>query len=309
MVGGLLSLAEQLASCVATRCPISDRGDARQATFPDDEDRERFLQRIGHVVDRFGWICHGYCLGGQANVVRPSNVKRWPTIHLLLETTAANLARGMQLLNGTYTQGFSRRHGRVGHVLQGRFKGILVEKESHLLELARYVVLNPVRAGVVEHPREYPWSSYRATAGEEAPASFLAAEWILSEFDAKPKRARAAYRRFVMEGLGVSVWEDVKGGILLGTEEFVTRMGPMLRETEPDFEIRRSERFADRPSLADIFSEVGGDRRLRNLGICEAAFRYGYTLTAISKHLGLHPSTLSRIVKRVGEDRDAQGRV
>ena len=107
----------------------------------------------------------------------------------------------------------------------------------------------------------------------------------------------------------MAVWDEVKGGILLGTEEFVTRMEPMLRETEPGFEIRRRERFADQRSLADIFSEVSGDRRLRSLGTYEASFRYGYTLTAISKHLGLHPSTLSWIVRRVGEDRDAQGRV
>ena len=184
-----------------------------------------------------------------------------------------------------------------------------MEKESHLLELARYVVLNPVRAGAVKHPREHRWSSYRATAGEEAPAPFLTVEWILSQFDGNLKRARAAYRRFVMEGLGVDVWDEVKGGILLGTEDFVARMGPMLRESESDFDIRKRERFADRPSLAELFSEAGGDRRLRNLGIYEAAYEYGYTLTAISRHVGLHPSTLSRIVKRVGEDLEAQGKV
>ena len=104
-----------------------------------------------------------------------------------------------------------------------------MEKESHLLELARYVVLNPVRAGVVKHPREHRWSSYRATAGEEAPPPFLTVEWILSQFDETRRRACSAYRRFVMEGLGVTVWEHVKGGILLGTEGFVKRMGPMLR--------------------------------------------------------------------------------
>jgi len=274
---------------------VTSRGNTRQEIFLDKEDRERFLERLGKVVDRLGWICHGYCLMTNH-------------FHLLVETPAANLSRGMQLLNGTYTQGFNRRHGRVGHVLQGRFKGILVEKESHLLELARYVVLNPVRAGAVKHPREYRWSSYRATAGEEAPASFLTVEWILSQFDGNLKRARAAYRQFVMEGLGVNVWENVKGGILLGTEEFLARMGSMLREMEPDFDIRRRERFADRPSLAEIFSGAV-HRHLRNLGIYEAAYTYGYTLTAISKHLGLHPSTLSRIVKRVGEDLEVQAKV
>jgi putative transposase len=275
---------------------ITSRGNAKQAIFLDDADCEKFLERLGQVVERFGWVCHAYCL-----------MKNH--YHLLLETPAVNLSRGMQLLNGAYTQTFNRRHARVGHVLQGRFKAILVERESHLLELARYVVLNPVRAGVVKYPREYRWSSYRAMAGEEEPASFLNVEWILSQFDANPWRARTAYRRFVIEGLGVTVWEDVKGGILLGTKEFVTRMGPALRETGPDFEIRRRERFADRPTLEAILSGTGRDRRLRDLRIHEAAIEHGYTFTAIAKHLSLHPSTLSRIVKRVDKQVNAKSKV
>ena len=191
---------------------------------------------------------------------------------------------------------------------RSRWKSILVVKESHLLELARYVVLNPVRVKMVRSVRDWAWGSYRATAGQEAPAPFLTVEWILPQFDADLKRARAAYRRFLMEGLGVTVWEDVKGGILLGTDEFVERMGPMLREKEPDSEIPRNERFADRRALADIFSDVGSDQRLRNLRIHEAAIRYGYTLTAISKYLGLHPATLSRIVKCVDEEKQSQER-
>ncbi len=265
---------------------VTSRGNAREDIFLDDEDREEFLERLGQVIDRFGWICHGYCLMTNH-------------YHLLVETPAANLSRGMQLLNGTYTQGFNRRHRRVGHVLQGRFKAILVERESHLLELARYVVLNPVRAGAVKHPRTYPWSSYRATAGEETAADFLTVEWILSQFDADLSRARAAYRRFVEEGRGVPIWEDVKGGILLGTEQFVERMGPLLRQVGPDAEIRKRERFADQQALDDVFSGVGSDRQLRDKRIHEAVMKHGYTLTALSKHVGLHPSTLSRIVKRV----------
>jgi len=275
---------------------ITSRGNARQRVFVDDADRTAFFEILAKAMDRFNWLCHAYCLMGNH-------------YHLLIETVDPTLARGMRLLNGTFTQAFNRRHGRAGHVLQGRFKGILVEKEGHLLELARYVVLNPVRAGVVKHPRDYRWSSYCATAGEEAPAPFLTVKWILSQFDAPRRRACSAYRRFVMEGLGVDVWDEVNGGILLGTGEFVAQMGSMLREGASDFDIRRKERFADRPSLAEIFSRAGSDRRTRNLGVYEAAYTYGYRLTAISEHLGLHPSTLSRIVKRVGEDLDTQGKV
>jgi len=146
---------------------VTSRGNARQDIFIDDEDRGVFLSTLGEVVDRFRWICHAYCLMSNH-------------YHLLIETPSPNLSRGMQLLNGVYTQRFNRRHERFGHVLQGRYKAILVEKESHLLELARYVVLNPVRAKMVRSVRDWPWSSYRATAGQTDIPSFLQVDWILA---------------------------------------------------------------------------------------------------------------------------------
>jgi len=132
--------------------------------------------------------------------------------HLLIETPGANLSRGMQLLNGVYTQWFNRQHGRVGHLLQGRFKAILVEKESHLLELARYIVLNPVRAKMVRSVRDWPWSSYRATSGQSDVPEFLTVDWVLSQFDRDRARAVPAYRRFVRQGRGIDVWEELRAG-------------------------------------------------------------------------------------------------
>lgn len=276
---------------------VTSRGNARQKIFLDDKDRNGFLETLTGVVDRFGWICHAYCLMNNH-------------YHLLIETPAANLSRGMQMLNGIYTQSFNRRHGRVGHVLQGRFKAIVVEKESHLLELSRYVVLNPVRASVVRHPRQYRWSSYRATAGEAESPGYLSVEWILSQFDEDSDRAHVAYRRFVKEGCGITVWEDVRGGILLGTDKFTKRMGPLLRGEEEDAEISKRQRFADRRPLHEIFEGTEDDRELRNKRIHEAVISHGYTLTALQKFLGLHPSTLSRIVKHVEEEkRDARNKV
>src|SRR4030042_5793823 len=114
---------------------VTSRGNARQTIFIDDEDRGGFLDLLSIVVERFNWICHAYCLMGNH-------------YHLLIETPDGNLSKGMRELNGIYTQHFNRRHGRVGHVFQGRFKAILVEKDSYLLELCRYIVLNPVRAGI-----------------------------------------------------------------------------------------------------------------------------------------------------------------
>ncbi|MBW2056862.1 MAG: transposase, partial [Deltaproteobacteria bacterium] len=129
---------------------ITSRGNARLPVFDDDFDRRAFLTILEDVVKRYNWLCHAYCLMENH-------------YHLVLQTVDANLSLGMRYLNGVYTQRFNRRHHRAGHVFQGRFKSILVEQESYLLELCRYVVLNPVRAGMVKHPAAYGWSSYRAT--------------------------------------------------------------------------------------------------------------------------------------------------
>jgi len=118
-------------------CHVTLRGNARQSIFLKDSDRSDFLDTLAGVVERYRWICHAY--------------------YLMVETPEANLSRGMRQLNGVYTQISNRRHGRVGHLFQGRFKAVLVEKESYLLELARYVVLNPVRAGLVSHPGDWRW--------------------------------------------------------------------------------------------------------------------------------------------------------
>ena len=128
---------------------ITSRGDRREAIYEDDEDRKAFLNILAEVVARYNWICHAFCLMTNH-------------YHLLIETVDGNLSQGMRQLNGVYTQASNRRHRRVGHLFQGRFKGILVDKEAYLLELSRYVVLNPVRAGMVESPEQWPWSSYRA---------------------------------------------------------------------------------------------------------------------------------------------------
>jgi putative transposase len=118
---------------------LTSRGNARQDIFLDDTDRAVFLDVLASVIERHGWHLYAYCLMGNH-------------YHLLAETPHSNLSRGMRWLNGVYTQRFNRRHERVGHILQGRFKAILAERESYLLELSRYTVLNPVRAGMTGAP-------------------------------------------------------------------------------------------------------------------------------------------------------------
>jgi len=170
----------------------------------------------------------------------------------------------MQLLNGIYTQRFNRVEKRSGHVLQGRFKAILVQKESYLLELARYVVLNPVRARMVRSARAWPWSSYRATAGQSEVPEFLTVDWLLSQFDDSRGSAMRVYRKFVSQGRRVNVWEGLRAGSLLGNEEFAEEMRPRLEEGPLDPNVLRRERDAARPALDVLFSDIR-DRAKRDV--------------------------------------------
>jgi len=265
---------------------ITSRGNAGTPIFLSNDDMELFLKVLGETVDRFCWICHAYCL-------IPNHY------HLLVETPHGNLSRGMRHLNGVYTQSFNRTHKRTGHVFQGRFKAILVDKESHLLEVARYVVLNPVRAKMSKHPREWKWSSYRATSGESTSVAYLTSTWHLEQFDSSLDRARLRYRQFVKDGRGASLWDDVKGGVLLGSEEFIEHMRPLLRDASRSKEITRAERLLSKPSLAKLLQGTEMDRALRNRRIHDAVRTHGYTLFQLQEFLGLHYSTISRIASRV----------
>jgi REP element-mobilizing transposase RayT len=264
---------------------VTARGNARQVIYKDDTDRVAFLGIFAAVVEHFHWLCHAYCLMGNH-------------YHLMIETPEANLSKGMRELNGRYTQAFNRRHRRIGHLLQGRFKAILVEREGYLLELCRYVVLNPVRAHMVRSPAHYKWSSYRATAGQGNVPAFLTTDWILAQFAARRAEAIRRYQAFVRQGVGEpSPWRELKGQVVLGSETFVHRIAHHLRGTQTIKEIPRRQRLVDRPSLTVLLKRAGvKDRARRNRSICKAHLDYGYTLTEIGQHLGLHYSTISKVV-------------
>ncbi len=266
---------------------ITSRGNARQPIYKDDKDCETFLELLGSVVSRYGWICHAYCLMGNH-------------YHLLIETPDGNLSQGMRQLNGIYTQHFNRRHGRVGHVFQGRFKAIVVDRDSYLLELCRYVVLNPLRAGVVGSPGRYKWSSYRATAGIVRSPSFLTTDWVLSEFGRIRRMAQDRYKEFVKEGIKKpSPWENLRGQILLGDDKFVVRLEPYLKDVQEVREVPRVQRFANRPLLEELFRDIKGkSKSIRNKMIREVHLSYGYTLVEIARVAGLHYTTVSRIVNQ-----------
>jgi putative transposase len=266
---------------------LTARGDRQEPIYEDDGDYLAFIDLLAKEVMQQAWVLYAFCLMGNH-------------YHLLLETPEPNLVKGMRRLNGVYTQAFNRRHHRVGHVLQGRYKSILVDKETHLLELCRYVVLNPVRARMTRKPDTYRWSSYRGTAGIDPVPAYLSIDWVLSQFGRQRAAAQRKYQRFVAEGIGAaSPWENVQGQVLLGGEAFVERLAAGLRERQPIKEIPRKQRFAARPSLPALF----GARVLRNRSSRDEAIRYahlehGYSLSEIGRAVQLHYSTISRIVGR-----------
>ena len=265
---------------------VTARGNAQQDVYLDDDDRELFLCVLAEVIDRFRWICHAYCLMGNH-------------YHLLIETPDANLSLGMRQLNGVYTQRFNRHHSRAGHLFQGRFKAILVERDSYLLELARYIVLNPLRARLVRSIVRYPWSSYRATVGQAKRPAWLHTDWVLAQFAKGRVVAQRRYAAFVLEGKNLpSPWPEIKGQVLLGSERFVEKMRPMLEGQSNLFGVPRVQRLLHRPSLKRLFSSaVRANKTLRDEAIHKACLEFGYTMAATAREAGIHYSTVSKIIK------------
>ncbi|MDT8384348.1 MAG: transposase [Gammaproteobacteria bacterium] len=260
---------------------VTSRGDRREPIFEDDENRLMFLGILEEVVTRFNWMCHAYCLMTNH-------------YHLVVETPDGNLSKGMRQLNGMYTQASNRRHGRTGHLFQGRFKGILVDKESYLLELARYVVLNPVRAGMVKHPGKYPWSSYRAMLGDAPVPGWLATDVTLARFGRRRAEARRRYNEFVLEGIsGNSIWEGLRQQIYLGDEKFVARMQKKADVQGDELSIPRAQRRGPAPTLAKIAAR----HRTRNDAIIAAYATGAYSYREIAEHFGIHLATVGRLVR------------
>ena len=263
---------------------VTSRGNERKQIFKNDSDRKLFLDTLALVNKRFHWICHAYCLMDNH-------------YHLVVETPDGNLSKGMRQLNGVYTQAYNRRHGRVGHLFQGRFKGILVQKDSHFLEVCRYVVLNPVRAKTINHPRQYKWSSYSATAAIVQAHDCLVLEEILSQFAERKTVAQQKYRDFVEDGIGSSsIWDELEAQSLLGVEGFATGLRHLVTEKQQIREIPKGQRFAGRPRLEKLFSQRSVGKKSRDHLIAKAVTDYGYSQMELAAFLNLHYSTISRIL-------------
>jgi len=261
---------------------VTSRGDRREDIFLDDTDRELWLTTLAQCCERFNWAIHAWC-------------QMLNHYHLIIETPDVNLSAGMRQLNGVYTQAVNRRHQRVGHVFQGRYKAILVERDSYLLELSRYVVLNPVRADMVKQVRQWRWSSYHAMLDKTLCPEWLHVEWLLSQFGTQRARQIERYMEFVQQGLrGASVWDNLRGQVFLGSDEFVQAMQDRLADDAKlsHQEIPRMQRRALAKSLT-YYQEEFEDAKL---GMIAAYSTGDYTLQAIADAFGVHYTTVSRAV-------------
>lgn len=261
---------------------VTSRGNEKAKIYMDDQDRYIFIEHLARVVEQYTWVLYAYCLMGNH-------------YHLLVRTPDANLSTGMRQLNGIYAQYFNARHERVGHLFQGRFKAILIKDEDRLLIVARYVVLNPVRAELVMDPEDWRWSSYRGTAGLGRQPTFVDMDQLLVSFSENRESAMEQYAAFVLGGIGKeSPLSDARGGIIAGDGRAVEISVARLMG-EASGEIAKRERFADRPGLEEIFRDND-----RDIGIYMAFCRYGYKLREIGEYLGLHYSVISRVAARMG---------
>lgn len=267
---------------------ITSRGNEKKAVFKDDSDRAVFLKILAQVNKRYNWICHAYCLMDNH-------------YHLLIETPDGNLSIGMRQLNGVYTQSFNRRHRRTGHLFQGRYKAILIQKDSHLLEVCRYIVLNPVRARISQNPGAWEWSSYKATSGRGNLHLCLTIDWVIGQFSTNRKKAQNKYRQFVQQGIGKeSIWTDVKAQAVLGEDNFTDEFIDYLKKHKDITDIPKSQRYLNRPLLEKIFSEdMTGDKRKRDKKIVEATGKYGYTQREVADNLKMHFTSVSRIIRQM----------
>ena len=267
---------------------ITSRGNRKDNIYLRSSDRYKFLEILEKTVKKCNWVCHAYCLMNNH-------------YHLLIETRDANLSVGMRQLNGVYTQYFNRSNDSVGHLFQGRFKSILVEKESYLLELSRYIVCNPVRANLCEEPKDWKWSSYNATAHGRNVPDFLKTDWILSRFSGELPTARKLYMDFVQDGLSKSKspLDKAINHVIYDTDAFVTNLKKRMVTIGKLNDIPQRKIPLTRPSLGKLLSATGAvNRQQRNEEICRAYFEYGYKLKEIADHVGLHYVTISRVIQK-----------
>lgn len=265
---------------------ITSRGNARSTIYFTDEDRKAFITLLGQACNRFNWHCYAWCLMGNH-------------YHLVIETAEANLSRGMRHLNGVYTQTFNRAHKRVGHLFQGRYKAIIVEKESYLLEVIRYVILNPVRANLTKTAGQYQWSSYRSMIDKVEVPEWLDKDWVLGHYGKRKSTAQKNFIQFIREGKKQSpLWENLRKQLYLGDEQFIKQLQTRQVADKDLSEITKEQR----QRIVKPINYYRNKYKQRNKAIYAAYKEGAYSQKEIADYFKLHYSTVSKIMKKYEEE-------
>jgi len=271
---------------------VTSRGDRREPIFLDDDDRTALLDVVAQAMTRMDAQVLAYCLMGNH-------------YHFVLHTGQANLSLLMRHVNGVYTQAFNRRHDKVGHLFQGRFKAILVDREAYLLEVCRYVELNPVRAGMVKQPGAWPWSSYRAHVGQVQTPQWLDTDGLhgyllerVAVSAADHRRAAQRYAALVASAPDLRLWDDaLRQQIYLGDEQFVQRMQALAARQHQHTDERSVREIpkAQRRHPATL-SQWLQTCASRGEALYRAHTESGLTMGAMATELGLSVSRVSRLI-------------
>lgn len=222
---------------------VTSRGNLREKVFFVDNDRERFLEILRRTKERYGYLLHAYALMDNH-------------YHLMIETPRANISQIMQNINTSYTVYINRKHHRSGHLLQGRFKGIIVDKDEYLFTLSRYIHLNPVRAKIVQRPEDYKWTSYKAYIDKTARKTLVDTADTLSYFSKKKGKAARAYKAFIDAGVGgeENPFKEVEAGIILGDGRFKEKIMGLLDEIKADDEIPQLKRLREKVPIDKVIN-------------------------------------------------------
>ena len=287
---------------------ITSRGNERKTIFLDEADRRKFLSLLGEYHDRYGIVLHTYVLMDNH-------------YHIILETPRGNLLKVMHGLNSGYTGYFNRRHGRVGHLFQGRYRAILVEKDSYLVPLSRYVHLNPVRAGVVEKPEQYAWSSYLEYIGRGRKERWMEYDGVLCQFSTNRRRAERKYIEYLREAIKKKTetpLKEIYGQVILGGEGFGERIKRMLKGKRLSQDVVARKKLKEHATLGEIVEAVrrvfgvnkgailgtgSKENRARKVALYLAHQHSGLSNEEIGMQFGgIHYSAVSKAATRVREE-------
>jgi len=274
---------------------ITSRGNEQKVVFKSKRDREKFLEYLESATQRYDALIHAYCMMDNH-------------VHLLLETPSANLPQIMRHINGAYTTYFNIKRKRSGHLFQGRYKAILVEVDEYAKELSRYIHLNPVRAGMVDKPEAYQWSSYPYYIGKKKAPEWLHRAFVLGYFGEKESIAQKRYQRFVNALVGKeyeSPLKDVVSSTLLGNVDFISYIKEtFLSDKKPDKDLPALKELAPKASMHDIFNAVddslGNDTKLaRNVKMYLCQKYTAKKLKDLGRCFGIGESGVSQASRRV----------